>query len=78
VLEALFPNKDALQHHGDWFRETVTRKIKERSWKYGGIKGTTVDIVHDVINASAVEWVAEHLVSAWLYIFILCDRIRSV
>ncbi len=66
VLEALFPNKDALQNHGDWFRDSVSRKIKERSWKYGGIKGTTVDIVHDVLNASSVEWVAEHLVSAWL------------
>ncbi|KAF8727619.1 hypothetical protein AX14_007203 [Amanita brunnescens Koide BX004] len=61
ALEALFPNKDALQDYGEWFRESITRKIKERSWKYGGIKGTTVDIVHDVINASVIEWVAEHL-----------------
>ncbi|KAF8630607.1 hypothetical protein AX15_002834 [Amanita polypyramis BW_CC] len=61
ALEALFPNKDALQRHGEWFRESISRKIKERSWKYGGIKGTTVDIVRDVINASLMEWVAEHL-----------------
>ncbi|KAK2459725.1 hypothetical protein APHAL10511_008259 [Amanita phalloides] len=61
VLEILFPNKDALQNHGEWFRESMMRKIKERAWKYGGIKGTTIDIVHDVINAASVEWVAEHL-----------------
>ena len=58
----MFPNKEALQYHGEWFRESISRKIKERSWKYGGIKGTTVDIVQDVMNASSVEWVAQHLV----------------
>ncbi|KAF8630934.1 hypothetical protein AX17_005291 [Amanita inopinata Kibby_2008] len=61
ALEALFPNMEALLRHGQWFRESMSRKIKERSWKYGGIRGTNVDIVTDVINASSVEWVAEHL-----------------
>ena len=43
VLEGLFPNRGALQDRGDCqFRESVTWKIKERSWKYG-----TTDNVSD-------------------------------
>ncbi|PFH53338.1 hypothetical protein AMATHDRAFT_187988 [Amanita thiersii Skay4041] len=61
ALEALLPNKDAMHKHGQWFSESLLRKITERKWKYGGVKGTYVDIVWDVINASVVHWVAEHL-----------------
>ncbi|KIL59186.1 hypothetical protein M378DRAFT_27110 [Amanita muscaria Koide BX008] len=59
LQEALFPNPGTLQTYGEWLRESISKKTKERSWKYAGIKGTTIDLVKDVVNATVIEWVAE-------------------
>jgi hypothetical protein len=59
------------------FREAAERNIKERQWKcvvfpcwflvligvrYDNVQGTFENVVIDVINATCVEWVSEHLV----------------
>lgn len=61
ALHALFPTKDSLDKYRQWYRDQVTLRIKERSWKYDGVPGTYVDIVKDVINVTSVHWAADYL-----------------
>lgn len=62
ALHALFPTKGSLDDYRAWYRDSVTQKIKERSWKYDGVPGNYVDIVTDVINATSVHWAADQMV----------------
>ncbi|KAJ7584626.1 heme peroxidase [Mycena floridula] len=61
AMHALFPTPDSLDAYRAWYRESITTKILERSWKYDGVQGAYVDIVRDVINATSVHWAADRL-----------------
>ncbi|EIM82504.1 heme peroxidase [Stereum hirsutum FP-91666 SS1] len=61
ALHALFPSKDSLDQYRAFYRDGVTKRIKERSWKYPNVEGTYIDIVTQVINSVSVEWAADHL-----------------
>ena len=56
-----------------WYRDGVTQKIKERSWKYDGVPGTYIDIVN-AINATSVHWAADRLVRFPLLQFIFASK----
>ncbi|KAJ7803765.1 heme peroxidase [Mycena olivaceomarginata] len=43
----------ALGQYRNWYRDSVTQLIKERSWKYDGVAGNYVDIVKSVINVTS-------------------------
>ncbi|TFK61199.1 heme peroxidase [Pluteus cervinus] len=61
ALHALFPTKQSLDEYNAWYRDSVTQKIQDKSWKYDGVSGVYVDIVTDVINATSVHWAADRL-----------------
>ncbi|KAI3616961.1 heme peroxidase [Moniliophthora roreri] len=61
ALHALFPTKDSLNEYRKWYRDQVTLRIRERSWKYDGVPGRFVDIVNDVINSTSIAWASERL-----------------
>lgn len=61
-MHALFPTRDSLDEYRTWYRDSVTQKIAERSWKYDGVPGNYVDIVADVINSTSVHWAADRMV----------------
>ena len=56
-----------------WYRDSVIRNIKERSWKYEGVPGTYIDIVN-VINATSVHWAADRMVRFPLLQFIFVSK----
>ncbi|KAJ7208882.1 heme peroxidase [Mycena pura] len=58
AVHALFPTKDALNEHAAWFRNTLSKFIKERSWKFKNVAGNYVDIV-SVVNATFVHWATD-------------------
>ncbi|KAJ7785469.1 heme peroxidase [Mycena olivaceomarginata] len=61
ALHALFPTEASLGQYRNWYRDSVTQLIKERSWKYDGVAGNYVDIVKSVINVTSVHWAADRL-----------------
>ncbi|KAJ7078001.1 heme peroxidase [Mycena belliarum] len=61
ALHALFPTESSLSQYRQWYRDSVTQLIKERSWKYDGVPGNYVDIVKSVINTTSVHWAADRL-----------------
>ncbi|KAJ7443813.1 heme peroxidase [Mycena latifolia] len=61
ALHALFPSEDALLGYREWYRDSVTQKIKDRSWKYPGVPCNYIDIVKSVINSTSVHWAADRL-----------------
>ncbi|KAJ6481195.1 heme peroxidase [Mycena vulgaris] len=60
ALHALFPSEDSLAGYRKWYRESITQRIKERSWKYNGVPGNYIDITKSV-NSVSVSWAAEQL-----------------
>ncbi|KAF8879290.1 heme peroxidase [Infundibulicybe gibba] len=56
-----FPAKNSLDEYRAWYRDSVTQKIQERSWRHDGVPGNYVDIVSDVINATSVHWAADRM-----------------
>ncbi|KAG6859256.1 hypothetical protein C0991_001040 [Blastosporella zonata] len=62
VLHALFPSPEALGLHARWFAGQVTKKIKEKTWKYPNVNGNYVDIAKDVINVVSAHVSADKLV----------------
>lgn len=62
ALHALFPSQDSLDQYRKFYRDGVTKRIKERSWKYANVEGTYIDIVTQVINSTSMEWAADYLV----------------
>ncbi|KAJ7340010.1 heme peroxidase, partial [Mycena albidolilacea] len=61
ALHTLFPSKSSLAEYRAWYRDSVIKKINERSWKYDGVPGNYIDIVKSVINATSVHWAADVL-----------------
>ncbi|KAJ7506939.1 heme peroxidase [Mycena galericulata] len=61
ALHALFPTEGSLSQYRSWYRDSVTKFIKERSWKYDGVSGNYIDIVKSVINTTSVHWAADSL-----------------
>ncbi|TFK63860.1 heme peroxidase [Pluteus cervinus] len=61
ALHALFPTTQSLDDYNKWYKDSVTQKIKDKSWTYNGVSGNYVDIVTDVINATSVHWAADRL-----------------
>ncbi|TFK63858.1 heme peroxidase [Pluteus cervinus] len=61
ALHALFPTTQSLDDYNKWYKDSVTQKIKDKSWTYKGVSGNYVDIVTDVINATSVHWAADRL-----------------
>ncbi|KAJ7160328.1 heme peroxidase [Mycena filopes] len=61
AMHALFPTEASLSEYRTWYRDSVVRLIKERSWKYDGVAGNYVDIVKNVINTTSVHWAADPL-----------------
>ncbi|TFK61201.1 heme peroxidase [Pluteus cervinus] len=61
ALHALFPTKQSLDEYNAWYRDNVTQRIQEKSWKYDGVSGVYVDIATDVLNATSVHWAADRL-----------------
>ncbi|KAG8894697.1 hypothetical protein FRB99_001047 [Tulasnella sp. 403] len=58
VRDALFPNDQAFEAYGEFYRDTTARLIEEKSFSLVG-KGTrSVDIVRDVLNLVPVHWVS--------------------
>jgi len=60
ALHALFPTKSSLNEHAAWFRDKVSKFIKERTWTYDGVAGNYINIV-SIINATFVHWAADLL-----------------
>ncbi|KAF7336327.1 Heme peroxidase [Mycena venus] len=61
LMHTLFPSQESLEECLDWYRDSLLRNLKERSWRYDGVLGNYVDVVKGVINATTVHWVADHL-----------------
>ncbi|KAJ6583033.1 heme peroxidase [Mycena vulgaris] len=61
ALHALFPTENSLGEYRNWYRDSVTQLINERSWKYDGVSGNYIDVVKQVINATSVHWAADRL-----------------
>ncbi|KAG6830523.1 hypothetical protein H0H87_007821, partial [Tephrocybe sp. NHM501043] len=61
VLHALFPTPEALGLHARWFASSITKKIKEKTFKYPNVTGNYVDIVKDVINVVSAHVSADKL-----------------
>ncbi|KAJ6476780.1 heme peroxidase [Mycena vitilis] len=61
AMHAIFPTNSSLDQYRTWYRDSVSKFIKERSWKYDGVSGNYVDIVKNVINVAAVHWAADRL-----------------
>ncbi|KAJ7133385.1 heme peroxidase [Mycena epipterygia] len=61
ALHAIFPTENSLSEYRTWYRDSVTRLIKERSWKYDGVSGNYIDIVKNVINTTSVHWASDRL-----------------
>ncbi|KAJ6544684.1 hypothetical protein DFH09DRAFT_1088549, partial [Mycena vulgaris] len=60
AMHALFPTESSMGEYRTWYRDSIVRLIKERSWKCDGVSGNYVDIVKSV-NAVSVDWAANHL-----------------
>ncbi|KAF8210021.1 heme peroxidase [Mycena galopus ATCC 62051] len=61
LMHTLFPSQESLKECLDWYRDSLLKNLKERSWRYDGVSGNYVDVVKGVINATTVHWVADHL-----------------
>ncbi|KAJ7833862.1 heme peroxidase [Mycena olivaceomarginata] len=61
LMHTLFPSQESLEECLDWYRDSLLRNLKERSWRYDGVLGNYVDVVKGVINATTVHWVADHV-----------------
>ncbi|KAJ7448053.1 heme peroxidase [Mycena latifolia] len=61
AIHTFFPSENSLAGYREWYRNFVSQKIKERSWKYSGVSGNHIDIVKSVINSASVHWVADCL-----------------
>ena len=62
LTQALFPSQDAFGQHKAWFGATIRQLIKDNSYKPGGVAGSRLDIVGNVINLTPVYWVSQFLV----------------
>lgn len=62
-LQAIFPDKASLVNIASWMAELAQGHIAKKSWTYPGLAGTYVDIVNDVINPVAIQWVGDKFVS---------------
>ncbi|TFK61373.1 heme peroxidase [Pluteus cervinus] len=61
AFHALLPSKTALDEYRIWYRDQTIKRIEENSWSYHNIPGTCIDVVNDVINATAVHWATDRL-----------------
>ncbi|KAI0658449.1 heme peroxidase [Cubamyces menziesii] len=61
ITQALFPSQDAFGQHKAWFGATIRQLIKDNSYKPGGVAGSRLDIVGNVINLTPVYWVSQFL-----------------
>ncbi|KJA20426.1 hypothetical protein HYPSUDRAFT_166972 [Hypholoma sublateritium FD-334 SS-4] len=61
ALRAVFPDKASLTKLASWMGALTKANIAAKSWKYPGLPGTYVDIVYDVINPVAVQWVCDKM-----------------
>lgn len=61
LLHALFPDQASISNYTAWYKQTTTDLIKQYSYTIGGLPGTRVDIVRNVINIAAVHWAADYL-----------------
>ncbi|KAF7351919.1 Heme peroxidase [Mycena venus] len=45
LMHTLFPLQESLEECLDWYRDSLRRNLKERSWRYDGVLGNYVDVV---------------------------------
>ncbi|KIJ45873.1 hypothetical protein M422DRAFT_226935 [Sphaerobolus stellatus SS14] len=60
-VHALFPDRDTVADHIEWYKKKTTDLIAEKSFSYDGVPGKYVDIVQNVINLVSVHWAADKL-----------------
>ncbi|KAG6817060.1 hypothetical protein H0H87_000238 [Tephrocybe sp. NHM501043] len=63
VLHALFPTTESLSHYATWFAASMTKIIKEKTFKYENVTGNYVNIVNDVINVVSGHVSADKLIA---------------
>jgi linoleate 10R-lipoxygenase len=63
ALHALYRDgdKNVMQGMVSYYVDSVKKLLKRESYKIGGIPGTRVDIVRNVINLMSVHWTADYL-----------------
>ena len=71
ALRAIFPDKASLAKLASWMGALTKANIAAKSWKYPGLPGTYVDIVYDVINPVAVQWVCDKMVSRFILVLVI-------